>query len=149
MSNLKHFIIRRVSESEFGTFGVILDEGLPFALTVEPFWQNNAPDISCIPPGKYLCKRIESPRFGDTFEITNVPGRTHILFHWGNFGSGDKSRLIESDTKGCVVIGEEFGVLHDIPAVLSSKRGFREFKKRTESLDEFYLTIENCWRKRK
>lgn len=142
---LKHFTIKRNSESEYGTFGVILDEGLPFALTVEPFWQNNAKNISCIPDGDYLCKRIESPRFGDTFEITNVTRRTNILFHWGNFGTGDKSRLIESDTKGCVVIGEEFGVLYGIPAVLSSKRGFREFKKRVNGLDEFNLKIENCW----
>lgn len=123
--------------NRFGTFGVLLEDGSPFALTLEPQWYLNAQDLSCIPPAPgedqyYVCSRVESPKFGRTYEVLNVPGRGNILFHWGN-------RL--RDTLGCIIIGEEFGVLSDELAVLSSKRGFDEFIKRTDGYETFPLRI--------
>lgn len=132
----KKFIIRRFSSTQDGSFGVLFEGGIPFAVTVEPEWRDNQKGISCIPPGMYRCKRVTSPKFGVTFEITNVEGRDHVLFHGGN---------TEDDTLACVVVAEKFGSLKGKTAVLESKtspdEGFNEFLKRTEGLDEFPLEI--------
>lgn len=53
---------------------------------------------SCIPEGTYPVKRHKSPKFGDTFWIQNVPGRSGILIHAGNF---------HKDTLGCVLAGSD------------------------------------------
>lgn len=107
----------RVGQSSRGTFGVLRHGDVPFALTLEPPWKNNAPGESCIPAGRYECVRVRSPKFGNTFEVTGVPGRTHVLFHKGN--------TIE-DTEGCILIGEEFSGTFDRPRIASSERGFLE-----------------------
>ncbi len=143
MNVLREFTIRRVSSYHHGTFGALLDGPLPFALTVEPPWKDNEPNISCIPEGVYICESVNSVHFGSTFEVMDVPDRTLIRFHGGNLGVGDEKRAIDPDTKGCPVIGEEFGFLYGLPAVLSSQRGFREFKQRTAELNRFRLKIEN------
>ncbi len=130
---MKKLTIKRVSFIPDGTFGVLLDEDIPFALTCEKEWLHNQPEISCIPIGTYYCKRVVSPKFGDTFEVANVSGRSAILFHSGN---------TEDDSLGCILVGEQFGELNGKTAVLSSKAEFAEFLKRLEGEDEFILTIK-------
>ena len=122
----------RVSYSHIGTFGVLLYGKIPFCVTLEPLWVNNLADYSCIPEGKYVCKRVDSPTYGTTFEVTGVDGRTHVLFHWGN---------IVDDTIGCILLGEEFGILADDPAILSSKKAFSEFLQRFGQEEEIILNI--------
>ena len=78
--------------------------------TLENPWLDNAPNISCIPVGSYVCKRVISPKYGETFEITGVDGRTHILFHEGNY---------PSNTMGCVLLGLDRAP--EVPAVWSSQ----------------------------
>ena len=126
--------LKRVAENEDATFGVLINGDTPFAITLEPSWEDNKKGISCIPSGPYSCKRVKSPRFGDTFEILDVEGRTHILFHKGNS---------ERNTQGCVLIAEEFGVLNGKAAVLASGRGYREFMTILKDVDEFDLIIED------
>lgn len=41
-------------------------------------------DSSCIPEGRYICKRYSSPKHPDTWEITGVPNRSKILLHPAN-----------------------------------------------------------------
>lgn len=122
----------RVGQSSRGTFGVIRRGQVPFVLTLERPWVNNEQSLSCIPAGRYRCRRIRSPKFGDTFEIMNVPNRTHVLFHWGN--------LLE-DTEGCILVGEEFSGTYDKPMIVASKRGFLELMQITDGEQEFDLNI--------
>lgn len=122
----------RVGQSDRGTFGVIRHGHVPFVLTLERPWKNNEQNISCIPAGRYRCRKIRSPRFGNTYEITDVPGRTHVLFHAGN--------TIE-DTQGCILVGEEFSGTFDKPMLVSSKRGFLELMKYLDAAPEFDLII--------
>lgn len=127
--------IKRVSETEDGTFGVIFDGTVPFALTLEDEWNDNAVGVSCIPLGSYTCKRRRYNKGGyDTFEVTDVADRTHILFHRGN---------TEDDTEGCILIAEEFGELNKKTAIKSSGKGFAEFMGRLHGADEFILHIKD------
>jgi hypothetical protein len=125
--------LKRIALTDNGTFGVLLDGESPFALTAERPWSANKRGISCIPRGWYTCRRVRSPRFGETFEVTEVPGRTHILFHKGN---------TPADTRGCILIGSFFGALNESVAVLSSTKAFNEFLERLKGKTEFILSIE-------
>lgn len=134
---MKDFILKRVGESDDATFGVLFDEYIPFCLTLERKWSLNQPNISCIPAGEYITQRISSPKFGETFEITNVKQRTEILFHKGNF---------PNDSHGCVLLGETFSLIMSPEGVLvngvgSSGLAFIEFMKRLEGRDSFKLRI--------
>lgn len=104
---------------------------------------SNQRNISCIPPGTYLCKRRRYHRGGyETFEVTNVPNRTAILIHIGN---------TEEATEGCLLIGQTFGRLQVKDedtgkaetkiAVLSSGVAFRAFMQSMVGVEEFNLEI--------
>ncbi len=93
---LKLKLIRKVY-TDSGTKGLLYtaENSYPF-YTMENPWLDNKKTDSCIPTGTYICKPVNSPRFGKTIEVTDVPNRSHILFHAGN--SPD-------DTDGCILIG--------------------------------------------
>lgn len=129
---MKELTLKTVGQSWRGTFGVLINGAVPFALTMEQPWQDNAEDVSCIPAGRYLCRRVDSPHFGNTFEITDVPGRTHVLLHKGN---------TLADTRGCVLVGEEFAGTFDHPFLAESKRGYDEFMLMMTGEDSFWLTV--------
>ncbi|MUM77325.1 hypothetical protein GKC30_06745 [Pseudodesulfovibrio sp. F-1] len=124
----------RMESSEAGTFGALRLDGRVFCLTLEPPDRGNAVGLSCIPAGRYQCRRVKSPRFGDTFEVAGVPGRTHILFHRGN---------VSADTSGCVLLGSRFGVVGGIRGILESGRAFVAFMERCAGQDRFELTIRD------
>jgi len=131
---MKELTLKRINGegNEHGTFGVLLDGKIPFAVTLEPPWKDNQVNVSCILDGEFACRRVMSPKYGSTFEVADVFGRSHILFHWGN---------TERNTQGCILVGEEYGELSGKPSILSSKRGFNEFLQRLGGSDEFKLTI--------
>lgn len=139
---MKSLIIRRITTGDKGTFGVIVFENIPFALSLEREWLDNKPSIgdvpgSCIPAGEYICRRINSPRFGNTFEVADVPGRTHILFHKGN---------LDDDSRGCILVGEEYGQLGSDSGIKSSKAGYTEFMAIMSDVDRFRLIIVDDWK---
>ena len=127
-------ILKRVEHSDKCTRGVLIHDDKIIAVTLENPWKDNSPNISCIPFGIYMCKRVTSPRFGNTFEVANVEGRTHILFHSGN---------TEDDTRGCLLLGKTFGSLYGEPAVLDSKIALKDFLITTKEVDVFQLMIVN------
>lgn len=67
--------------------------------TLELPWLNNQKQISCITPGIYKAVKHNSPSKGYCFHIKDVPGRSHILIHSGNYNK---------DTLGCVLVGKDF-----------------------------------------
>jgi len=137
---MKNFGIFRVANTQHGTFGAYLYEGIPFAVTLEPPWKGNQQDVSCILAGEYIGELVDSPKYGRVYEIKDVPGRTHVLNHWGN-------KL--KNTLGCVLIAEKYGVLNGKPAVLTSRNspgeGFNEFMKLAGGDKQIRITIRNCW----
>ena len=134
---MKSLIIRRLVTGVKGTFGAMVFENIPFAVSLELPWLDNQPRVSCIPAGEYICKRVNSPKFGNTFEVTNVSGRTHILLHKAN-------KL--SDLLGCIGVAEEFGKLGNESGVLNSKHGYNEFMALMDDTDEFRLIIVDDWK---
>jgi len=122
----------RLEESWQGTIGVVKIDKEVFCFTLEPADRLNAPDISCIPSGQYFCQRIKSPKFGETFAITDVPNRTNILWHKGN---------TKDDTLGCVILGQTVGKLKGQRAVLNSGATFEEFMHIMTDEQVFHLTI--------
>ncbi len=125
-------ILKRIALTKWGTFGVLLYSGCPFAITLEREWKDNQPNISCIPAGAYTCKRVMSPTFGNTFEVMDVPKRSHILFHKGN---------LQDDSHGCILVGEQYGDLWGNPGVLASRKGFSEFLEKLADVEVFQLII--------
>jgi hypothetical protein len=128
--------LKRLSTGSQGTFGSLLYKNIPLVQTLEREWLDNAVGKSCIPQGTYTCRRVQSPRFGNTFEVTDVEGRTHILFHKGN---------LDDDSHGCILIGKQNGSLGEDRGILSSKQGFNEFMLLLENKDEFELEIIDCF----
>ena len=136
---MKRITVIRVNSranSMNGTAGVMLDDGVPFANTIEDPWNDNKPFISCILPGFFKCVRYSSKKHPDTFLIKDTPGRDLCLFHVAN---------TIKDVEGCIGVGEEFGLIDGKLAVLGSGRGFAEFLQRTAGLKEFELEIREVW----
>jgi len=126
--------IIRIDISKQGVFGVFTLNNDAFCLTLERPWEDNKPNISCIPVNIYLCQRVDSPKYGDTFQIMDVENRTNILFHVGN-------KI--SNSLGCVLLGSSYGELEGERAVVSSGTAFFRFMKRMEGIDSFPLQIIN------
>ena len=90
--------LQRISQSDMGTFGVLMRDKMPLCVTLERPWKNNKARESCIPAGLYQVHPHSGAKFKNVWEIV-VPGRTAILFHAGN---------TLQDTTGCVLVGRSF-----------------------------------------
>jgi hypothetical protein len=75
---------------------------------------------------------VQSPKCGETFEVVDVPGRSHVLFHAGNTAG---------DTEGCILLGSTWGKLQENRAVLNSGDTFRRFLDLLAAFGEAHLTI--------
>lgn len=126
-------LLIRKDTSQDGTDGVLtLPSGFKIN-TLELPWLDNAKDISCIPFGIYQCKKIVSPRFGETFEVCDVPSREHILFHKGN-------KL--TDSKGCILLGSGRSIGVDgKDQLVGSASAFDRFKEEVFGYEEIELEI--------
>lgn len=101
--------LQRWSYHPAGTLGVMTVDDCS-VWTIERRWDDNLPFKSCIPEGEYMMQWSVSPKFGPSYHVTEVPGRTHILIHAGNY---------PSDFSGCIGLG--LGLIEDRVAVSSSR----------------------------
>jgi len=65
---------------------------------------NNERNVSCIPEGEYNYFFRESNKNGQVLQLENVPNRTFIQIHKGNF-----TRQIQ----GCILVGDGIKFLDD------------------------------------
>ena len=102
---MKVVISRKYSEEETSGRGVVFDDDAIVYefVTLELPELGNQKSISCIPEGTYEVHKITSPTKGKCFQVMNVPGRTSILIHIGNYAHGKKV-----DTQGCILVGTSF-----------------------------------------
>ncbi len=125
-------LIRLEENFSYGTFGVLKINKCVVCVTLEPPDLENAKNISSIPAQQYMMKRTDSPKYGDTFEICDVPGRDHVLMHPGNK---------VDETEGCILLAEHFGKLGEHRAVLNSGNTFRKVMETLRPYESASLTI--------
>jgi hypothetical protein len=77
--------------------------------------RSNEPGISCIPRGVYNAFKRKSPKNGLVYELRNVPGRSFIQGHAGNF---------TSQIEGCILHGDSIRFLNSdgVPDVANSRK---------------------------
>lgn len=129
-------LIRLEEDFPRGTFGVLKINKEVFCVTLEPPDQENERNISSIPAQQYECQRIVSPRYGETFQVMNVPGRDHVLFHAGN---------VVDHTQGCIILAQYFGKLKGDRAVLNSGATFQLFIDRLQNYNFAHLTVREVY----
>lgn len=127
---MTQYNLHRGPSSDKGTFGILSHKGEPIALTCEMPWKDNKRAVSCIPKGEYSCVTRVSPKYKKHWHLTNVSGRSFILIHQGN---------TILDIKGCILVGDLFGTVRGLPAVLNSVKTMN--KLRASLPDSFTLIV--------
>ncbi len=93
------WIIYRFEQTDKGTVSANLintgdDSFNQFGYNIELPYLDNRRSVSCVPSGIYTFQKIVRPNGDEAIEILNVPNRTHILAHSGNY---------MQDTGGCIL----------------------------------------------
>lgn len=83
---------------------------------------------SRIPSGYYHVKKHVSPSQGDCYSLLDVPGRTHILIHKGNYNR---------NILGCILIGNSHT---DIDG-----DGYRDVTSSTHTLKQLLAITSEFW----
>jgi hypothetical protein len=92
--------LTRIQDDGTQTLGQLDFDGWNCKTLELPFKQNQK-DISAIPKGVYKCKYTFSPRFLKyTYEVLNVPNRSGIRIHSGNYST--------RDIQGCILLGTSY-----------------------------------------
>lgn len=136
---MKKVILTRTPGDEKQTLGTLTTDGFT-CKSLELPDKNNAPRVSCIPLGTYVCKYTKSPLFSKnagkdvfTYAVLNVPNRAGIRIHSANYAR----QLL-----GCVALGSSHKDL-DIDGqldVIHSGDTMRAFEKHM-NYEPFELTI--------
>ena len=98
--SIANLLLIRDTFTSKSTIGKLYCNGEFIAHTLELPWKDNQKSVSCIPEGRYRC-RVRLARESATRDyvhllVQDVPNRSYILFHYGNF---------PSDTRGCILTG--------------------------------------------
>lgn len=131
--------LSRIGSTPWGTLGHLAGPGFR-CVTMEREWAGNAKKRSCIPAGTYhLTKRSSSVVYRSTkgkylngWEVTDVPGRSLIMIHPGNW---------QHDVEGCIAPGRAFSILERKVAVSHSLAAFTELMKLLEGEKEHILHV--------
>lgn len=109
---------------------------LPLCNTLEDPWNNNAPGRSCIPAAQYSVALGQFPKWGATYQLLSVPGRTAILIHPGN---------TNLDTEGCILPGSSFTRMKGYMAISASKIAYEAIMQWANGAPQFTLLIDDAW----
>jgi len=131
------FQLKRIAIHEFGAFGVLLKNNIPFAVTLERTFEWNDPDgyRVVVPTGMVLCNLSKYYKGGyPTYEL-QIEGHSRVLFHKGNK---------EEHSRGCILVAESFHNFGSQPGIANSAGGFKEFMVLTGDVPAFNLEVSNC-----
>ena len=148
--SMKTVKIIRTHTSPEGTFGELYIDGKFFCVTGElPKDSDNDGNINernyeCIPTGKYLVHPRggeQSSKFKyDHYIVSNVPNRSYILLHRGNYCGSVKDGY-KTDVEGCILLGKDFARDNKQRIVTASKDTFTRFVKAIGK-NNFNLVVE-------
>ena len=95
-----NLLIIRDTFTEKSVIGKLYCNAEFIAHTLELAWRDNEKSVSCIPSGEYKCRvrleRESATRGYVHLLVQDVPNRSYILFHRGNY---------PSDSRGCILTG--------------------------------------------
>lgn len=98
-------LIRDIDNGEC-TIGRLFADGEFLCFTLENTWADNEPRVSCIPEGTYEMDMKAYGRYWEKYKpleipiLKDVPNRSQILIHPGNYAK---------DTLGCILVGDSKG----------------------------------------
>lgn len=106
MEKMKIELYRTYLEKETTGIAHVLEQNtgdlLYTFVTVELPWLDNQRSISCIPEGSYPLVKNTNPdhikKFGEHFDIFDVPNRAGIKIHCGNY---------YTQIRGCILPGKQ------------------------------------------
>ena len=128
---MKSLVLTRTREDDYQTLGElsVYDNSLGEIFkckTLELPWKDNKRRVSRIPSNHYEIVKHISPRFGKSLWIKDVPNRSEILIHRGNY---------HRDTLGCILVGEKF---YDI-----DNDGHLDVTNSKTTMERLYKIVEN------
>lgn len=123
--------LTRVRFSPEGIFGRL--EGHRISFQALATLEHSFDGKPALPAGVYKCIRGQHQLAHhdfpfDTFEVTEIPGHTGILFHVGNFNA---------DSSGCILVG----LTQNERQIYCSKEAFWRFMSAQAGVDSFTLTV--------
>ena len=125
--------ILRIEHNPEKTLGVLVLEGKVFCWTLELPWRRNRQDISCIPEGFYMAKKVQTEKHGKSYLVLHVPDRSEILVgHIGN---------THVDTEGCILFGSYPSYWEGRRSVMASEKAVTAFHEATQGEDYLSLGI--------
>jgi hypothetical protein len=80
--------------------------------TLELPWLFNQSKISCIPEGNYKIATRTSDKYKRHLHILDVPSRSFILIHQGNYAGSKNPETGKSDILGCILVGKHHNDLN-------------------------------------
>jgi len=145
-ATVKKFQILREADRRKQTLGTFTytdgNSTIFICKTIELPWLNNQRMVSCIPDGIYKTVRHNSPKYGVCFWLQDVPGRSEILIHHGNYAASINPATGTPDTRGCILVGERHADVNSdgIPDVTSSMPTMRRLREILPA--EFQLEVK-------
>lgn len=122
-SHPRLILLRQPFTDGHPTLGSFLWEGPPNIMrhlgirSIELPWLNNAPKVSCIPPGLYHMTYVHSPKYKrKLWRLHDVPNRAGILIHPGNYAG-----VVLTHSFGCILPCLEWADLNG-DGVIDGKR---------------------------
>jgi hypothetical protein len=121
-----------LAQSEYATYGIVLDGHIAFANSLEP------PKGKCIPPGAYKAVLYMSPKRKTwVYLLKDVPGFSAVEIHPGN---------LPQDTSACILVGQCLDPVYINgklagDGILESRKAFFELRARIGGDSEFMLEI--------
>ena len=107
---------------------------------IEEFWSLELPNkdnqrrISCIPEGVYKARKHKSPKHGLSLWLQDVPNRSEILIHKGNY---------HTDILGCILIGSDLADINrdGYLDVINSKNSINKLMSLIDGIDGIMVDI--------
>lgn len=129
-----NLLIIRDEFSERSILGKLYLNGEFYGHTLELSWKDNEKRVSCVPKGVYEARKRggdESSKYKyQHIEILDVPNRSKILIHIGNY---------PKSTKGCVLLGST----RALNFVGDSRKAFYKLMYDLQDFEELELIIKN------
>jgi hypothetical protein len=114
--------ISRTIATNRSTIGTLTVNYMGIGYTLEFPDRGNQRWISRIPEGTYFGELYNSPEKGLTIRLRDVPGRSDILIHAGNYPEDTSGCILPGKTKGNDFVGNSRKTMSEILGIIDFAR---------------------------